>query len=825
MESTSEIREGASTRTQSLRTRQRQVNYEESNDDLEEESSNNCQAKGKKRGSKRKAEMTIESLYCQENVKVITPSLLETIFESPKKVLTGRRSTASRHIDSCDKSVEDQVMSLKKLRRFCAFSNYYYPTKQKNKIRKDRAKKLKQLTGVKVPKGVISNEALLTALSGLAEGDELNEVSEKNIYENVCQVSTDKELCDETRLTFYEGNVIKPDVENVSLEEVTKNMSCMHMENKLYDVDMSEDFMKDLEKSLLFTNENINPNVSLPKMKQKKSRRRSQKYHGNLLPLINDDEECPNVVSDQSKDSWRTEISETLENEKVKSTSNTSKRRNGLSDLKVVKKTKHFELSLKRENESSDEKCLKKRGHLHSDSTEPCPEGKNTLDSQMDPIALNALEDILSSVNVSVSCEELSMERTAISCDIQSEHKRKGSGRGKKSRKRRVSGIQRPLYRTLPEVISPGSEQDSFEDRSPAYHDELKPLDHSAEDPSFESISPNTCRNGNSSLETVSQCSNLLNVPSLSPCSQMAALSLNSSNGVQPRPFTRSQRRSLGLSVKLVDGTSNSSNHLSKLSSPLTSPHYIHTKIGNRSQESGRKRGKRLSNVCSRVEEQTDSSIGGKHYFTADEISKKTTSWKSERNSANDTQSSIDIKPDVALANTGSSVPTTIAKDLQHVHESDALVKSNLSLFMASENECKVRPTIDQSSSPNFTPDVVIKKANELSAQLPSQDCPLRTKLDEQIGRESDIGSNSRNDKCDLGSADKHLDDMLEQQEMVEMNSPVISGMLENKAMIRFGRVYKNQQTFVSSPITGEHLLGINCNYESLPNFQGISKS
>ena len=249
----------------SLRVRQTQVDYSE--DEYEEPR----KPGEKKRGSKRKAEVNIESLYCQENVKDVAPSPLETIYESPRKEQVRGRGRKPKVVDLVSSTAAGMhVMGVKKMKRFCSFASYYYPPKQKVKVRKDRAKKLKQLTGVKIPKGTVSDETLKTVLATLSEDEEQNE----NIPNN--------ENCEMMTSGFYIGNVIRPDVEDPSVSEVIKNISSMQMITESCDEKVPKDFLGDIDCSLPLFEEKTG--CQPPASRQKKSRRRSSRYDNGLLP-------------------------------------------------------------------------------------------------------------------------------------------------------------------------------------------------------------------------------------------------------------------------------------------------------------------------------------------------------------------------------------------------------------------------------------------------------------------------------------------------------------------------------------------------------------
>lgn len=114
--------------------------------------------------SKRKAEVSVESLYLQKNYKDPSSTPLETIFESPRPSKGMQQGRASP--DSA------LLMANRKLKRLCIFSSHHQLPRNKMKQRKERALKMKRLTGVQVPLGkAFSEDDVLAVLSCLAEED------------------------------------------------------------------------------------------------------------------------------------------------------------------------------------------------------------------------------------------------------------------------------------------------------------------------------------------------------------------------------------------------------------------------------------------------------------------------------------------------------------------------------------------------------------------------------------------------------------------------------------------------------------------------------
>ncbi|CAL4176695.1 unnamed protein product, partial [Meganyctiphanes norvegica] len=193
-----------------------------------------------KRPKKRKAEISVEVLYKQENYKEVCPTALETIFESPtnsKRRVSGRET---RKRES-SKGNENESFGPQKVKRFCQFGCYYYPTKQKSSMRKSRARKIEK-KGIKIPKGgVITNEDLQAALANLS--DEENDLNVNNSFHNSTRNTTldtsdifdfktptkqggyKKYQKDESTSIFYSGNIIKPDeTSDALMDDTLKNM-------------------------------------------------------------------------------------------------------------------------------------------------------------------------------------------------------------------------------------------------------------------------------------------------------------------------------------------------------------------------------------------------------------------------------------------------------------------------------------------------------------------------------------------------------------------------------------------------------------------------
>lgn len=112
--------------------------------------------------SKRKAEVTVESLYLQKNYKEPSSTPLETIFETPRP---------SKGVQQGQVSPDTfLLMANRKLKRLCLFPSHHQLPRNKLKQRKERALKMKRLTGVQVPLGkAFSEDDVLAVLSCLTE--------------------------------------------------------------------------------------------------------------------------------------------------------------------------------------------------------------------------------------------------------------------------------------------------------------------------------------------------------------------------------------------------------------------------------------------------------------------------------------------------------------------------------------------------------------------------------------------------------------------------------------------------------------------------------
>nr|XP_045619523.1 uncharacterized protein LOC123771145 [Procambarus clarkii] len=259
-----------------LRSRAAQITNGEDNSDEAEDNGR----RRKYSGFKRKAAINVESLYLQENCKNATSTPLETIYELPRFIENGK-STVREDTQECDQSKEDidvadlsmSVMAARKIRRFCLFPSHYFPPKQKTRFRKERARKMKQLRGVKIPKGTaISAEELEAVLACLFEDEGQNakpiDITKRfsNITENI---------------GFYEGNIIKPDINNEGVDDIIKNMDALRVNKSKLQKEVPSESEDTIKTHLIFddflsstiTDEPKQP--CSPNCHEKKVRRRS----------------------------------------------------------------------------------------------------------------------------------------------------------------------------------------------------------------------------------------------------------------------------------------------------------------------------------------------------------------------------------------------------------------------------------------------------------------------------------------------------------------------------------------------------------------------
>lgn len=780
-------------RSRSLRVRQVRVDYSE--DEFEEDSKKISQ---KKRGSKRKAEVNIESLYCQENAKdvCVCPSLLETIFESPIK---GHNRIRSKNVRASGRVNETgpelQMMSVKKWKRFCAFADYYHPSKQKVRVRKDRAKKMKQLTGVKIPKGMVSDDALKTVLAVLSDEEDQPE----NTQITSCKSSSD----------FYVGNIIRPDIEDSSLNDVIRNMSSMKMVT-----DSSDErylppnaLMEGMDEPLLFTDEkqNILPAVS----HQKKSRRRSEKFSGILLPrsIKRIDEESEALpVSHEDSDvkamgSPRIAIeekSEWFEQDEMKEVKTTPKRRNVLSDKKVVKKPKHHELTLKRQSESKDDQCQKKRGdvklnvtkinstmQLHECGTE------NNSSKERNTIKF----DVENSCGISsiLSCNEILTQQYS---DLRFQaNKQNKSGVGKKPGKRRVSGVQRPLYRKLiepqtPEVLGLRSQNQSPNISSTS----SSPL------PGFNNSDEQVIENSQEFAEHDIVQQNILKTSCspTSPCTQMAALSLQSERDME---FHLAQKNLKHETSRRVTRRSMQLTKLPLSKNPSTP---LSTRVPCCSDSDGRAGFSDSYNRDAPGHRDNYLQGGSEGCKTSHEVACSNISKSSNILSHSDQKKEVVLgvitgKKVTVKRNSDCNVGSTVTKGSNCISDqrAESAGKTSVTNDCFPENAPTYRSPCKENIALNMlnirgqvTPQILENGIVSVATTRVTPEisrCSLDTKRPEKV----EVG-----ESCETNIANKVL--CLEDE---DFDSPIITGMIGNKANIQCGKIYRNRLSTVESPI------------------------
>ncbi|XP_047481524.1 uncharacterized protein LOC125033965 [Penaeus chinensis] len=268
----------------------------ETDDDVSES------GRGRAKHKKRKAEVNIESLYLQENNREVCPTPLETIYETPQKQRKSgqRKGSASRKISEDEETRQlgmrgsddvstSTVMSGKKIKRLCMFTSHYYPTKQKVRLRKDRARKMKQLKGVKIPKGsAVTVQDVKEVLAKLS--DDESEQNENNQNTSNCSM-----LSMNSSVSFYVGNIIRPDTNDENFQGMIQDLQALQFNLPKESID-EENPTREVTDPVLAALYNLDDPIpfldEIPKAKptsqsrEKKARRRSSKLSGCLLPSV-----------------------------------------------------------------------------------------------------------------------------------------------------------------------------------------------------------------------------------------------------------------------------------------------------------------------------------------------------------------------------------------------------------------------------------------------------------------------------------------------------------------------------------------------------------
>lgn len=895
---------------------------------------------------KRKAEVTVENLYRQQNVKEVTSTPLETIYESPRHKKGGKWNIREETVGDTDLS----VMAVKKLKRLCLFASHYNPSKQKIRSRKERARKMKQLKGVKIPKGTsISFKDLEAVLACLSEDENQNE-------NNHITNSTFSSLTES--VGFYSGNIIQPDMGNTSVDDITQNMNALlvdnsklhkeihlDLENIMTDPIFHEDFL-----SSSITDEPLKPQ-SL-NSREKKTRRRSGKLSWCLLqPLCKtleeplnkiqnkgeesslnqhcllmtdsslttsspaDDKEKPCIsevcesslivkeISNDKCEQMGTELHKTSKDRKTKESvthiqkdvekysefpdeqrtaaKQRAKQRKPQNEQgNEIKKAKKLEIGLKRSGKSEADSVIKKR--RSSKATDSL--GKKEVPS----LPSNATSEImLLSPDNGLYTDLQSSQEVTVSKSTRGTVQKKGN----KQRKRRVSGIQRPLYRTIlePESDTSNSTSDHLDSTADASFTncvepcmKLKSTSIVSQDGIAISQSPTVPPVG----DTV-----ICYSPS-SPSAQMAALSLHtdqfstspSVNTVQ-LPIThynmktkqKVQRRSARLSIERITSEGLLNNSASGFGSywSAISPHSPITtnveSISTRSDcESQCEKKTVKGNVIRRNRAQTKEFKNRRQLEMLHKLDLKVEAEETEVTGNKDASSSVadhlaatvSSERESESDNSVNVVPLRECR-LQissHLHDIlDVTELNDQSLIVPSHSTRIDNPLIESLSNVAVQENIpgsvdTLCPDNEIKYDKPpftiqiKQDINSSESSHKQVGilpelSDGDVEREKKNDKPELqynmnvhavqsdpsvtsvscqvsgpidnlaticisrvSSNDKQSLSQCSLVEYsgdhIELNSPIISGMFENKMSIKQGKIYCNKDASRSSPVT-----------------------
>ncbi|XP_042890088.1 uncharacterized protein LOC122265012 [Penaeus japonicus] len=531
MDSTDEGEESTVTSGRRLRARPSKV---ESDNDASES------GRGRAKQKKRKAEVNIESLYLQENNREVCPTPLETIYETPQKQRKSgqRKGSASGRIredegetrqlaarGSDDLAPSSTVMGGKKIKRLCMFTSHYYPTKQKVRLRKDRARKMKQLKGVKIPKGsAVTVQDVKEVLAKLS--DDESEQNENNQNTSNCSM-----LSMNSSVSFYVGNIIRPDTNDANFQDMIEDLQALQFnlpketiteENSANEgAAQALATLYDLDEPIPFLDEIPNKKTT-SQSREKKARRRSGKLTGCLLPSVSREatEESmssgksdllPNPLASRLTETdlmsvsasetaisqiKETYVSDTLDNVKEEtSTVRYGNKRRKTTKEKPPKSGKKTGL-MKRASEMSDSELVKKLRGSKGDAKDDDEVGGSS-----ESISFVDKGDELKFEVPDLSENVFSQNDIPSPTDFKPKLTRIRGGAKRQRGKRRASGIQRSLYHNQAAAALAHSESSSPESF-------LK--DISSED-----------------QETVNSESNeIMKISPTSPSTQMAALSL-----------------------------------------------------------------------------------------------------------------------------------------------------------------------------------------------------------------------------------------------------------------------------------------------------------
>lgn len=568
-----------------LRPRSSQnICYEDS--DVSEGDEEACcrRKKTKNLGCKRKTKVTIESLYRQENMKEFSSTPLETIYESPRRgqgrgVKGKRREEKTREGDHdgmtslndiCDLNLS--MMTKRKFKRLCLFTSHYYPSKNKTRVRKERARLMKQRRGVIVPDGgAISIKDVEMVLSCLSDNEDKNE-NDKNVMNSSC--------LNVNRSGFYVGNVIRPDIHDVAVDDIIQNIGTLRMNISEVNIGIQSAVDETIIAPMLF--DGLVPSLPLTdepsqscslNSREKKLRRRSGRLSGCLLPPVAKTSEntlsgehqineqlCTtmqrSVLSDSSvrpKVSEEEELQNTLRPEELCESSTSLEELSGISHPEQVKPPVNKTLKFNQRRKSIKER-KKKDKNIGNQSDKP----KTIAEKRARQIEPSEQENGLRKVSKmkmgtkrtnksgaesdmkkrrdskSDDSKELRAEELSESeVDIKPRRRCERQWRSNQQQKRRVSGIRRPLYSTMLELANPDTSGNwdsnkSFDELKDVAESPISTVEQDALSRSYTVVTQEGASTDPSGM-AMSDSAVCHHCPT-SPSTQMAALSLSTDN-------------------------------------------------------------------------------------------------------------------------------------------------------------------------------------------------------------------------------------------------------------------------------------------------------
>ncbi|KAG7166783.1 uncharacterized protein LOC121869026 isoform X1 [Homarus americanus] len=574
-----------------LRTRLSQINYYCAEDIVEDDERDSRVSHTKNRGCKRKAEVNIESLYRQENYQEISSTPLETIYESPHCSRGGKRTNRGRGSNNdkltyVETDTDLSLMAAKKLKRICLFASHYNPSKQKIRHRKERARKMKQTKGVKIPKGTtISVEDLEAVLACLSD-------DEDDQIENNQNVTNSKFPGVVSDSGFYVGNITRADTSDAVMEDITQDMDALTVNKSQVHADLQSRADHTVKAQMLeqflplpiFDEPPLSHSFS---SREKKLRRRSGRLLGCVLPPVErtleailDEEQCvadvqcchPSTltilspVNNSSTPEILHESSTTVEIDSVVAEPKESAGKKPLkprqrkknvincdddkgsehtNEQRIVakkrakqrkpqheegKKVKKLEMGTKRQNKSEVDKRIKKRRDYEVDGVNSI--GEKTL-SMNYPLVSQVTSEV-----VTLPCDKARVNRH----DEGAVKPNRGSNR---RGTRRLSGKQQPLYHTFTKPTSLNLDVNNSLDKSLDLIEaaELNPSN------SVESSMPPPSL-VNTAQEAVMVCTSPTGAPSdgvvccrspTSPSTRLAALTLHTDKSSSPSSLSLHQ--------------------------------------------------------------------------------------------------------------------------------------------------------------------------------------------------------------------------------------------------------------------------------------------